>query len=93
MKTTQDIKFKNVQVGDIVTYYSDLSGSISEAVVSEVNDKMFVLTTLSYWQKPDGVHSFSEKKMNFHKSGTKSHHRYTHGNAIEITSSVNIMGV
>lgn len=85
-------KFSKVKIGDIVTYYSDLNGSISEAVVTEVTEKMFVITTLRHWQKPDGVHSFDEIKMNFHKTGTKSNHRYTHGNAIAITSSVNIMG-
>jgi len=85
-------EFNKVQLGDIVSYYSDLKGSISEAVVTEVTEKMFVLTTLSHWQKPDGMHSFREIQMNFHKTGTKSHHRYTHGNAIAITSSVNIMG-
>ena len=88
----KNAQFNNVKVGDMVSYYSDLNGSISEAVVTEVTEKMFVITTLSHWLKPDGIHSFREVQMNFHKSGTKSHHRYTHGNAIAITSSINIMG-
>jgi hypothetical protein len=85
-------KFNNIKVGDIVTYYSDLEGSISEAVVCEVLDNMFVLTTLKHYQKPDGINSFYEFKMAFYKTGTKTHHRYTFGNAIAITSSVNILG-
>lgn len=92
MKTTNKQKFNGVKVGDIVTYYSDLNGSISEAVVCEVLDNMFTLSTMKHYQKPDGIHSFYECKMQFYKTGTKTHHRYTFGNAIEITSSVNIMG-
>ena len=92
MEMTNKQKFNNIKVGDIVTYYSDLKGSISEAVVCEVLDNLFVLTTLKHYQKPDGIHSFYEFKMAFYKTGTKSHHRYTFGNAIAITSSVNIMG-
>ena len=92
MEMTNKQKFNNIKVGDIVTYYSDLKGSISEAVVCEVLDNMFVLTTLKHYQKPDGIHGFYESKMAFYKTGTKSHHRYTFGNAIAITSSVNIMG-
>ena len=92
MKMTNKQKFNDIKVGDIVTYYSDLKGSISEAVVCEVSDNMFVLTTLKHYQKPDGIHSFYEFKMAFYKTGTKTHHRYTFGNAISITSSVNIMG-
>jgi hypothetical protein len=83
-------KFSEVKVGHIVTYYSDLLGSISEAVVSEVNEKMFTLSTLRSWKNPNGIISFDEIKMQFYKTGTKSHHRYTHGNAIEITSAVNL---
>ena len=92
MKMTNKQKFNDIKVGDIVTYYSDLKGSISEAVVCEVSENMFVLTTLKHYQKPDGIHSFYEFKMAFYKTGTKTHHRYTFGNAISITSSVNIMG-
>lgn len=92
MKTTQHNKFDNIKIGDIVTYYSDLKGSISEAVVCEVLDNMFVLNTLKHYQKPDGINSFYEFKMSFYKTGTKTHHRYTFGNAIEITSSINIIG-
>jgi len=93
MKMTNKQKFNGIKVGDMVTYYSDLQGSISEAVVCEVTEKMFTLTTLKHWQKPNGVHTFYEFKMPFYKTGTKTHHRYTFGNAIEITSSINIMGV
>lgn len=92
MKMTNKQKFNDIKVGDIVTYYSDLKGSISEAVVCEVLDNMFVLTTLKHYQKPDGIYSFYDFKMAFYKTGTKTHHRYTFGNAIAITSSVNIMG-
>ena len=92
MKMTNKQKFNDIKVGDIVTYYLDLKGSISEAVVCEVLDNVFVLTTLKHYQKPDGIHSFYEFKMAFYKTGTKTHHRYTFGNAISITSSVNIMG-
>ena len=93
MNMTNKQKFNDIKVGDMVTYYSDLQGAISEAVVCEVTEKMFTLTTLKHWQKPNGVHTFYEFKMPFYKTGTKTHHRYTFGNAIEITSSINIMGV
>lgn len=88
MKNEQ--KFSNIKIGDIVTYYSDLQGSINEAVVCEVSDNMFTLTTMKHLLKPNGVHSFYEFKMPFYKTGTKTHHRYTFGNAIAITSSTNI---
>jgi hypothetical protein len=92
MQNEQNKKFNDIKVGDIVTYYSDLQGSMSQAVVCDVNEKMFTLTTLKHGKKPNGVHAFYEFKMSFYKTGTKTHHRYTFGNAIAITSSINIMG-
>jgi len=79
-------KFENVEVGHIVTF-EERGGMISEGVVIEVKDKTFVVRTLEFYYK-DEEKVFYERHLNFLKTGTKSSHRYTYGNAIEITGRI-----
>ena len=90
MNMTNNKKFNEVSIGDIVTFEN--RGLVYEAIVSEVTEKTFVVRALVYFQNINGVGTYTTKYYHFHKTGTKTHHRYTHGNAIAITSNINITG-
>ena len=90
MKMTNDKKFNAVTIGDVVTF--EQRGMIEQGIVCEVTDKTFVIRALVYFKNINGVGTYTTKHYHFHKTGTKTHHRYTHGNAIAITSTINIMG-
>jgi hypothetical protein len=79
-------KFENVEVDQIVTY-QEKNGMIAEGVVIEVKDRTFVLRILDVCDR-DGVKTFYERHLNFLKTGTKSSHKYTYGNAIQITGRI-----
>lgn len=91
MNMKQDKKFNDVKIGDIITFEN--RGIAQEAIVSDVNEKTFVVRSLVYFKNAQGVDTFTTRYYHFHKTGTKTHHRYTFGNAIAITSTINIMGV
>ena len=86
----KNIQFNNVKIGDIIIF--DNKGINDEAIVCQVNEKTFVVRTMYYFKNIQGIDTFTTRFYHFHKTGTKTHHRYTFGNAIAITSSINIMG-
>jgi hypothetical protein len=79
-------KFENVEVDHTVTY-EERGGMIVTGVVVEVKDQTFVLRVLDFCDR-NGVKTFYDRYLNFLKTGTKSSHRYTYGNAIEITGRI-----
>jgi len=90
MNMTNSNKFNEVSIGDIITFEN--RGMVEQAIVCEVTDKTFVVRAMVYLKNAQGVDTFTTRHFHFHKTGTKTHHRYTFGNAIAITSSINIMG-
>ena len=87
MKNTQ---FNNVKIGDVILF--DNKGMMDEAIVCQVNEKTFAVRTMQYFKNIEGIDTYKTRYYHFHKTGTKTHHRYTFGNAIAITSTINIMG-
>ena len=90
MNMTNSNKFNEVSIGDIISFEN--RGMIEQGIVCEVTDKTFIISALVYFKDISGVDGFITRHYHFHKTGTKTHHRYTHGNAIAITSNINIMG-
>ena len=78
-------KFDNVELNQTVTFKD--KGMIEVGVVCEVKENTFTLRALRCWNK-NGVMSYSDSYFNFFKTGTKSHPRYTYGNAIAITGTI-----
>jgi hypothetical protein len=78
-------KFENVELDQIVTFEEE--GMIETGVVFEVKENTFTLRALRMWDD-NGVKSFYERYYTFLKTGTKSHYRHTHGNAIQITGRI-----
>jgi hypothetical protein len=77
--------FEKVQVNQIISF--EESGKIESAVVVLVNENTFTAMALRCWDK-NGVKSFYEKRFSFYKTGTKTHHNHTNGNALSITGNV-----
>ena len=78
-------KFENVKEGNTVSFYCS-DRNIKEGMVSSVNKNTFSVRTLECYDR-NGVKHFYDSYHNFFKTGTKSHARYTYGNAIEITTN------
>ena len=79
-------KFDGIQVGQTIAFED--AGFIETGVVSTVTEKTFIVTALRSWDK-NGVIAYYEKSFAFYKStGNKTHSRYTHGSAMEITGNI-----
>lgn len=80
-----EVKFYNVELNQIVTFED--KGMIETGIVCKVNENTFTLRALRSWDN-NGVKCFYECLYNFFKTGTKSHSRYTYGNAIQIIGTI-----
>jgi hypothetical protein len=60
---------------------------IETGVVCNVEDNKFTLRVWRNWDNC-GILTFNETKLNFFKTGTKTHPHHTNGNAIEITGTI-----
>jgi hypothetical protein len=78
-------KFENVEINQTVSFYEN--DMIETGVVRKVDHNMFFVEALRSWDNK-GVITFYEKSFSFYKTGTKTHHRHTNGNAIEITGTI-----
>lgn len=85
-KTQVMRKFESVKEGDVVRFMSEkLQDS---GVVVKVTNNTFTVKNFSYYEH-DGVKKPYTRFYAFYKTGTKSNHRYTYGNAIDIIGSIN----
>ena len=78
-------KFENVELNQTVTFEDN--GMIEVGVVCNVEDNKFTLRVWRNWDN-NGVISFNVNKLNFFKTGTKTHSHHTNGNAIQITGTI-----
>lgn len=78
-------KFENVEINQTVSFYEN--DMIETGVVRRVDHNIFYVEALRSWDC-NGVQTFYEKSFSFYKTGTKTHHRHTWGNAIEITGTI-----
>jgi hypothetical protein len=78
-------KFENVELNQTVTFEDN--GMIETGVVCNVEDNKFTLRVWRNWDNC-GIITFNETKLNFFKTGTKTHSHHTNGNAIKITGTI-----
>lgn len=83
--TSKSKKFENVEVSDIISY--EELGKIESGVVVNVDDKMFTIKILCYWDN-NGISTYYERLINFFKSGSKTNRYHTNGNAIEVIGKI-----
>jgi hypothetical protein len=79
-------KFENVELNQTVSF--EENGMIETGVVCKVEENKFTLRALRTWVDNNGIVKYYESMFPFFKTGTKTHHRYTFGNAIEITGTI-----
>lgn len=87
MKNTR--KFENVKLGDEITFINS-DKKIQSALVSNVDDNKFTISTISIFKNPSTKSiEIRNVLISFFKTGTKTHHRYVCGNAIDIINIAN----
>jgi len=78
-------KFENIEINQVVTF--EEYGKIETGVVCLVEHNKFTLRALRSWDR-NGVETFYDRHFPFFKTGTKTHHHHTNGNAIEVIGRV-----
>ena len=86
-KKTLARKFEMISVNDTITFENN--GLIETGVVTGVSPNKFVIRYMTSWINNNDVVCYYDKELWFFKTGTKTHINHTHGNAIEITGTVN----
>lgn len=86
MQNIKQHKFHNVALGQTVTF-TNSEGMIETGVVTEVSENKFVLMIPAVAEY-NGILRFYNRHLAFYKTGTKTHVRHNHGNALEITGIV-----
>lgn len=82
-------KFEDVKLGDEITFINE-NKQIQSALVSNVEHNKFTIRTISVFKNPSNNHTeIRDFYWSFFKTGTKTHHRYVCGNAIEIVNRAN----
>lgn len=77
-------KFEDVKIGDEVSFINQ-NKQIETALVSDVEHNKFTLRTISIFKNPETNYTkIKDMYWSFFKTGTKTHHRYICGNALEI---------
>jgi archaellum component FlaC len=78
-------KFENVKEGNMVSFYTE-NNQIQQGIVVAVKENIFEVKILECYTR-NGIKHFYDTYLHFFKTGTKTHARYTYGNAIEITTN------
>lgn len=81
-------KFESVKINDTVLFENS-EGNKETGVVTEVKKSLFIVRSMGVYVDNNDVKCFHDTFFTFHKTGTKTHSHYTHGNAIEVNGSIN----
>ena len=80
-------KFEMVSENDTITF--EYNGLIETGVVTGVFPNKFVIRYMTSYIDNNNFRSYYDMELWFYKTGTKTHFKHTHGNAIAITGTVN----
>lgn len=81
----KDLNFKNIEIGDEVTFI-DSDSMLNIGIVDYITNTTFRVRSISSYKKDEKTTIVYDSHYSFHlKSGKKGSHRNTYGNAISFT--------